>query len=81
MKPSDILNHLVKLGRIRYVAIREKKPKMTKKAVKVIFLCNMADCAQDVYCCNNPKRKRIIESRDVAWAERHGVQEVLTSAS
>ena len=74
-KPCEILKHLVKWGRIGYVTIHDKnKPKMTKKAIKMVFLGYAAEHAGDVYCFYNPETRRVIESKDVTWAEWHGNQ-------
>ena len=79
-KPSTLLDHLVQWGRIGYVTIRDKRPnKLTKKSVKMVFLGYANDHAGDVYRFYNPETLRVIESRDVVWAEWHGGQEVPAS--
>jgi len=78
--PCTLLDYLVQWGRIGYVTIRDKRPnKMTKKSVKMVFLGYASEHAGDVYRFYNPATRRVIESRDVVWAEWHGGQEVPTS--
>jgi hypothetical protein len=74
-----ILDHLVQFGRIGFVTIREKQPKMKPKSVKMVFLGYAPDHAGGVYRMYNPETKRVVESRDVVWAEWHGNQSIPSS--
>lgn len=77
--PPVIHDHLVQFGRIGYVTIRDKQPKMKRKSTKMIFMGYADDHAGDVYRMYNPETHRIIESRDVTWAQWHGSQDIPAS--
>jgi hypothetical protein len=71
-----LLNNLVQFGRIGYVTIRTPTAKLTPKSLKMVMMGYAPDHAGDVYRMYNPETKRIVESRDVTWAEWHGGQDV-----
>jgi transposase InsO family protein len=75
-KPPKLLDNLVQFGRIGYVTIRNTTAKLTPKSIKMVMLGYAPDHAGDVYRLYNPETKRIVESRDVTWAEWHGGPDV-----
>jgi hypothetical protein len=71
-KQPTLYPHLVQFGRVGWVAIRTKIPKLTPKAIKCIMLGYSHNHAADTYRMYNLTTKKVIDSRDITWAEWHG---------
>lgn len=71
-----ILNHLVQWGRIGYVKERGHVNKLSPKSTKMVCMGYADDHAGDVYRMFNPDTGRVIESRDITWADWHGSQAI-----
>ena len=71
-KQPTLYPHLVQFGRVGWVTIRTKIPKLTPKAIKCIMLGYSHNHAADTYRMYNITTKKVIDSRDVTWADWHG---------
>jgi hypothetical protein len=67
-----ILKHLVQWGRIGYVTLRNKQPKLEKKSVKCVMVGYADSHSGDTYRVYKPDENIVILSRDVTWADWHG---------
>ena len=72
-KQPTIYKHLVHFGRIGYVTIRTKQPKLEPKAMKCVMIGYSNDHSGDTYRMYNPETKKVLQSRDIKWADWHGV--------
>jgi hypothetical protein len=71
-----ILDHLVQWGRVGYVKERGHINKLSPKSTKMVCMGYADDHAGDVYRMYNPDTGRVIESRDITWADWHGSQAI-----
>ncbi|GAX29244.1 hypothetical protein FisN_28Lu116, partial [Fistulifera solaris] len=76
----SFLKHLVQWGRIGYVTIRTKQPKLEKKAMKCVMVGYADDHSGDTYRFYKPDSDTIILSRDVVWDEWHGASDNVPKA-
>ena len=68
-----IYRHLVQFGRIGYVTRRGKTAKLQQKALKCVMIGYSDNHSGDTYRLFNPNTKKVVQSRDVTWAEWHGI--------
>ena len=71
-KQPTLYPHLVQFGCIGWVTICTKIPKLTPKAIKCIMLRYSHNHAVDTYRMYNITTKKLIDSRNVRWADWHG---------
>ena len=70
-KKSELYSHLIELGRVGYVTIRNTmKGKFKEKSTAMVMIGYAEHHARDVYRMYNPISQKVIETRDVhAWAD------------
>ena len=69
-KPPKIYPYLVEWGRIGFVTIRQKfKSKWKEHSFKAAMVGYAKNHSGDTYRMYNPKTKKVIESRDIKWAD------------
>ena len=68
-----IYDHLMHFGRIGWVKIGAKKTnKLEEKAIKCVMVGYSHDHAGDTYRMFNPQTRKILNSRNIRWADWHG---------
>jgi hypothetical protein len=72
-KKPTIYAHLIEFGRIAWVKLGKKPAKLDIKATKCIMIGYSADHAGDTYRMYNPSTKKVINSRNIRWADWHGI--------
>jgi hypothetical protein len=66
--------NLIQWGRVGFVTVRDKYiKKLENRAMKCVFVGYADDHSQHTYRFFNPKTRQIIMSRDVTWADWHGL--------
>ena len=72
-KVPMIYDHLMHFGRIGWVKIGAKKTnKLEEKAIKCVMVGYSHDHAGDTYRMFNPQTRKILNSRNIRWADWHG---------
>ena len=72
-KQPTIYKNLVQFGRIGYVTIRTPRNKLDVKAIKCVMIGYSENHSNDTYRMFNGTTGKVIQSRDVKWAEWHGL--------
>ena len=70
-QPS-IYKNLVQFGRVGYVTLGTKPAKLDKEAVKCVMIGYSKDHPGDTYRMYNAETKKVINSRNIRWADWHG---------
>ena len=73
-KMPDIYKHLVEFGRIGYMKLGKKQNKLEPKAAKCVMIGYSANQAGDTYRLYNTETKKVVNSRNVQWADWHGAK-------
>ena len=71
-KQPTLYKNLIQFGRIGYVTIRTPRNKLDVKAVKCVMIGYSENHSGDTYRMFNGTTGKVIQSRDVKWAEWHG---------
>ena len=71
-KTPTIYNNLVQFGRIGYMKLGKKQNKLEPKAVKCVMIGYAANHAGDTYRMYNTETKKVVNSRNIQWADWHG---------
>ena len=69
-KPT-LYKNLIQFGRIGWMKFGIKPMKLSPKATKVVMIGYSPDHAGDTYWVYNPDTKKVINSRNIRWAEWH----------
>ena len=72
-KQPTIYTHLVQFGRIGWVTICTKTNKLDKKAKKCVMIGYADNHAGDTYRMYDPATKKVLDTRDLTWADWHGL--------
>ena len=72
-KIPTIYSNLIEFGRIGWVKLGKKQAKLDVKATKCVMIGYSPDHAGDTYRMYNPTTKKVINSRNVTWADWHGI--------
>ena len=62
----------MQFGRVGYVTLGTKPAKLDKKAIKCVMIGYSSDHPGDTYRMYNPLTKKVINSRNIRWADWHG---------
>lgn len=68
-----IYKHLIQFGRVGYMKLGKKQNKLAPKAVKCVMIGYAANHAGDTYRLYNTATKKVVNSRNVQWADWHGL--------
>ena len=73
--PKDFLTYLVQWGWVGYVTIKDKYiKKLEPKSEKCVMIGYARDHAAGTYRMFNPRTQRVILTRNVQWANWHGLK-------
>ncbi len=66
-----LYEHLVEFGWVGYVTLSKKQHKLDPKAIECVMIGYSLNHMGDTYRMFNPSTRKIIQTRDIRWADWH----------